>query len=171
MKQEEFLQAMVILGTIYNKEFTEEQVAVWYEFFKDTNIKDLTTAIKRLGNTKKFLPSIAEIKEEIAYITTEELQLDVDVEWNNVLMAIRKYGADRGIEALESLKDYTADVVRKIGWYRLCMSENIHSERRAFKEIFGYEKEKLKQIKQVGIEALPFEDKYLLNDYLEDYDD
>ena len=144
MNKVDFVKAMKILGIAYNKEFTEEQVGVWYEFFKDVNIESFKTAIQRIVVKNKYLPSIAELKQEITYINNPILQLNIDEEWEQVIKVIRKYGYYRSEEALKSLNEYTRNIVQTIGWYRLCTSENIEWERRTFKELFnnkqdGYE--------------------------------
>lgn len=148
MKKEQFIKGLKYLGVAYNKEFTEEQATVWYDFFKDTDYEVFRQAVKRIIPKVKYLPSIAELKEEIAVLTNPMLQLDVDEEWNSVIQAIRKYGNYNGIAALESLKPETREIVKTIGWYRLCMSENIEFERRTFKELFT---NKQVSAKKVGV--------------------
>ena len=136
MDKKQFVKGLKYLGTAYNKDFTEEQATVWYDFFKDTDYEVFRQAVKRIIPKSKYLPSIAELREEIALLTNPMLQLDVDEEWNSVIQAIRKYGSYNSIEALESMKPETREIVKTIGWYRLCMSENIEFERRTFKELF-----------------------------------
>lgn len=137
MTKEEFLKGITFLTIAYNKEFTEEQVSVWYEFFKDEDFEAFRKAVKRIIPQKQFMPSIAELKQEIATISNPILQMNVDEEWDKVIKAIRKYGYYRIQEALDSLNEHTRQIVRTIGWQRLCQSENIEWERRTFKELFN----------------------------------
>ena len=146
MNKEQFVKGLKYLGVAYNKEFTEEQATVWFDFFKDTDYEVFRQAVKRIIPKSKYLPSIAELKEEIAVLNNPMLQLDVDEEWNSVIQAIRRYGYYNSIEAFESMKPETREIVKTIGWYRLCMSENIEFERRTFKELFNNKQVSAKKI-------------------------
>lgn len=142
MTKEQFLKGITFLTIAYNKEFTEEQVSVWYEFFKDEDYETFRNAVKRIIPKNQFMPSIAELKQEIATISNPVLQLNVDEEWDNVLKAIRRYGSYRQDEAMKSLKPYTANIVRQVGYMRICQSENIQWERKEFMELFKMNKER-----------------------------
>lgn len=142
MNKEQFTKGITFLTIAYNKEFTEEQVGVWYEFFKDEDYDNFRNAVKRIIPKKQFMPSIAELKQEIALISNPVLQLNADQEWEEVLKAVRKYGSYRQVEAMESLKPYTSSIVRQIGYLRICSSENIQWERREFMELFNMNKER-----------------------------
>ncbi len=137
MNKKEFLKGITFLGMTFNKEFEAEQVGVWYEYFKDENIETFKRAIKNLGLINKFLPSISEIKKEIAKLENPLLTLRAEDEWEEVLKAIRKYGYYKQEEAFNSLKEITQNAVRNLGWYRLCSSENIQWEKKEFITIFN----------------------------------
>ena len=122
MDKIEFIKGMKYLGTAYNKEFTDEQAGIWYEFFMDVNYDTFRQAVKRILTKEDYMPSIARVKKEIALIENESLQLDMDDEWAKVLRLIGKYGSDREQEALKELSPYTANVVEMIGWRYLCQS-------------------------------------------------
>ena len=82
------------------------------------------------------------IKQEMALTSNPVLQLNVDEEWDSVLKAIKKYGSYRQDEAMKSLKPYTANIVRQIGYMRICQSESIQWERKEFIELFNMNKER-----------------------------
>lgn len=142
MTKEQFLKGITFLTIAYNKEFTEEQVSVWYEFFKEEDYDAFRKAVKRIIPLKQFMPSIAELKQEIATISNPVLQLNAEDEWDNVLKAVKKYGSYRQDEAIQSLKPYTRNIVRQVGYMRICMSENIQWERKEFMELFNTNKER-----------------------------
>lgn len=146
MTAEEFSKALTFLGVAYNKEFTNEQAKIWYEFFKTTSEETFKKAIKRLIATNKFLPSIAEINQEIALIDNPHLGLDPLEEWEKVLKLIRKHGFYKPNEAFKEMNLLTKNVVEQLGWGNLCMSENIVWLKKEFVEIF--------KNKQQGIENL-----------------
>lgn len=136
------------------KEFTQEDVQfmvkMWSNDFKNDDPKAFETAVERLRVKNKYCPSIAEIKEEIALINNPVLQMNVDEEWEKVIKAIRKYGYYRIQEALDSLNEYTRQIVRTIGWQRLCQSENIEWERRTFKEMFNNKQDAYEDVLVLG---------------------
>lgn len=142
MTQEQFIKGLKYLGIAYNKEFTQDQATVWYDFFKDEDYEVFRQAVKRIIPQKQFMPSIAELKSEIALISNPVLQLNAEEEWDNVLKAVRKYGSYRQDEAMNSLKPYTRNIVRQVGYMRICMSESIQWERKEFMELFNMRQER-----------------------------
>lgn len=119
MNIEEFTKAMAFLGVAYNKEFSQEQIGVWYNFFADTKLEDFKNAIKRYISKSKYLPSIAEIKSELATLNVKELQLNAESEWELVLQAVRRWGRLDNV-AFEKI---TQDTIKAIGIHRLEMIE------------------------------------------------
>ena len=124
----------------YTKEDVQMMVRMWSNDFKNDDPKIFINAIERLRLKNTYCPSIAEIKKEIATLSNEVLQLNCDEEWKCVKDAIRRYGSYRESDALTSLKPETREVVKLIGWYRICTSENIEWERKTFKELFNNQK-------------------------------
>ena len=141
MNKEEFALAMTVLGTAYNKEFTSEQVTIWYEFFYETPIELFKTAIKRIIPKSKFIPSIADIKQEIVVMNNPFLQLNAEKEWEQVIDVVRKYGSYRADEGIKTLNPYTKNIVNLIGFTRICMSSNSSFERKQFIDLFNSYKE------------------------------
>ena len=122
MNKEEFLKGMTILGTAYDKEFTQEQVEVWYSFLKDYKLNDFILAIQELIKTEKFIPSIAHITECIAKMHLKDLP-DAESEWGNVIGIVHRFGSYREEEALNSMSEYTRKIV-------LAMIELAHLHRK-----------------------------------------
>lgn len=137
MDREQFIKGLKYLGIAYNKEFTEEQATVWYDFFKNENFDDFRNAVKRIIPKKQFLPSIAELKQEITLLKNPVLQLKADEEWDKCINTIRKYGRYRKDEAMAALSEHNRNIIRQIGFERICNSENIEWERRLFNELFN----------------------------------
>lgn len=138
MNKEEFLTAITFLNTAYNKEATQEQLSVWYEFFKDTDNETFKKAIKRVITKERFMPSISVIKSEIAELTNPNLKLNADDEWEYVIEAIRSCGDYHTEKALNSLKSYTRKIVMTMGWSKLCRStiEELVWLKKSFKDLF-----------------------------------
>jgi hypothetical protein len=137
MLKEEFIKGLKYLGIAYNKEFNEEQASVWYDFFRDTDYESFRQAVKRIIPKNKYLPSIAELRGEIAKITNPVLQLNVDEEWDKVISAIRIHGTYITKEEFDKFDPTTSKIIRTIGWRKMCMSENIEFERKTFYDMFN----------------------------------
>lgn len=147
MNKENFIKALKFLGTSYDKEFTQEQAEVWYKFFVDDDYELFRQAIKNSIVKYDFLPSIAQIKKEMA-----NLQIDIpsaEDEWQEVLKAVHKFGSYKEQEALDSLKPYTAYITRHIGYRNICMSEDQTWNKKEF--IGEYEVMKDKEIENLQL--------------------
>ena len=64
MTEKEFADSMGYLGLAYGKEFTQQELMLYYDFLKEYSDKALTAAIKNIIKKSKFLPKITEILEE-----------------------------------------------------------------------------------------------------------
>lgn len=64
MRLEEFNECMIYLGVAYNKEFTQNEIKVYYDFLKNYNIDTLKIAIKNIISKSKYAPKISELIEE-----------------------------------------------------------------------------------------------------------
>jgi hypothetical protein len=155
MTREEFIKAMKFLSTAYDKEFNQEQVEVWYKFFVNEDYELLKVAIKNIVSKNKYMPSIAEIKEEMALLQTKDIPKAED-EWEEVLKAIHRYGIYRQDEALESLKPYTAYITRHIGFRNICMAEDQTWNKKEFIGEYNELKDKEIENLQIGNEERVF---------------
>jgi hypothetical protein len=158
MTKEQMLKGLKYLGVAYNKEFTQEQASVWFDMFKNDDYKIFNQAVKRLISTNQFMPSIAEIKKEMANISTPMLQLDAEAEWETVLNAIRKYGYYQQEKAFNELKEITRSIVKTIGWYRLCSSESIQWLKKEFIEIFNHKQDNKEELVMLGEPTLTLQE-------------
>lgn len=136
MEKLELVKGLKYLGIAYGKEFDEEECQVYYDFLKNYSMNIFSTAIKNLIPKSKFIPKLNEIMSEIVILDTPQLKLDRYEEWDKVIDAIHKYGTYNEQKALDSLQEPTRTIVRQIGFYRLCTSENIMWERKKFEEMF-----------------------------------
>lgn len=64
MSKEQFLKAMIYLGTAYNKEYDKAFIQIWYEYFKNIDYTLFMKAVKRFVAKSKYPPSIAELLSE-----------------------------------------------------------------------------------------------------------
>lgn len=155
MSPKEFAQGMTFLGQAYNKEFDRNQLNVWYTFFKSEEYEPFKNALIRIISRSKFIPSIAEIKEEISSMRNPFLQLTADDQWHEVQRAIGKYGFYNSEEAERSLDPFTARVVRNMGGFRaICMSEDNDWTRKNFMRLWD-------EMQDRGKTVLQYDTKYL----------
>ena len=147
MNKEQFVKGITFLAIAYNKEFTEEQISVWYEFFKDEDYDNFRNAVKRIIPKSQFIPSIAQLKQEITLLKTPALQLKADEEWEKVRAAISKFGYYRAEEGMKSLNPVTAGVVRMLGgWSAICQSTNGDWLRKNFMDLFNTRIESVEEV-------------------------
>lgn len=160
MSIEEFTKAMVFLGMSYDKEFTQDKIKVWYEMFKENNINEFKIAIKRLIVSSKYLPSIAEIKSEIALLNHKELQLNPDEEWELVLSAVRKYGKLDNVY----FEEITQNTIRAIGQHRLETIETsqIPFMKKEFIDIWLSKKDGIQQYSIQNSNTLSYKEQLML---------
>ena len=164
MEKKEFAKIMTGLGTVYNKEFKPNQVAIWYEFLKDVNENDLKEAVSNLIKTNKFLPTIAEIRQEITKRNVKELSLNAEDEWEEVRKAIRNFDIYDSENALASLKPITRRVLgMTCSWQELCMSTDVKWIKKDFISIFNREIGKTERIDMLGKNASKNEIEYKNN--------
>ena len=110
MNLQEFTKAMTFLGVAYNKEFTQEQVEIWYNFFAETKIEDFKkiplfstfsswsgSEVPIIEKKIKFLEEINENINGLDYIEHMDYI-------NSRIGALKKYITD--IKIREYLEDY-----------------------------------------------------------------
>lgn len=160
MKQETIIKAITLLKTNYQnalKDYTKEEmqlmISTWLDFFKDTSINDFELAIKNIINKSDFFPTISQIKKEIANCKVNTLPSAED-EWEEVIRTIHKFGSYRQQEAMEHLKDYTAYILRHIGYQNICMSEDNIWNKKEFIAEYNQMKDKEKELIQIGNKEL-----------------
>lgn len=108
---------------------------VWFAMLKDMDYTICMVAIKELISTKKFPPSIAEIRECCATIAVGELP-DWGEGWRKVEKAIGSCGMYQEEEALKRMDETTRQCVKRLGWKTICCSENIVAERANFRMLY-----------------------------------
>lgn len=151
MTKKEFLEGITLLGVAYDKEFTKEQIEVWYSMLGGYSKKQFRNAIKELIKTEKYLPTIADITKQIANNQTSDIPTAED-EWEEVLRMIHRYGTYRQQEALDNMKPYTAYIVNHIGYQIICLSTDNTWNRKEFIEEYNQLKEREKELIQIGSE-------------------
>ena len=112
-----------------------DAVKVWFELLKDIDYTVLNMACQQYISTNKFAPTIADLRELCSNVSNGQLP-DYGKAWEEVLMAIRKCGMYQEDLALESMSEQTREVVKRMGFRNLCVSENVAADRANFRMIY-----------------------------------
>lgn len=121
---------------------------VWYTMLVDLDYHVCLNALKEHISTCKFAPSISELRERCASMTSEQVLPWGDA-WEHVLKAVRFYGMYREEEAIGSLDEATQNCVKRIGFKNICLSENIQNDRANFRMIYEQEAAHRKEMAQL----------------------
>lgn len=138
MNKQEFGLFAAALKTYYPREEllpNNQAMELWYKQLSDIPYHIAEMSLNKWVATNKWSPSIADIREMTVTIKSGEKPQWSDG-WEEVLRAIRCYGSYRETEALESMTELTQQVVRRLGFKNICMSENIMADRANFRMIY-----------------------------------
>lgn len=137
MNKTEWMKIAAAINTYYPKDKpfpNKEAVQLWYEEFKDLPYEAVATGLRRHVNVSKWCPTIAELKEAI--VTNVAGQKDWGAAWDECVAAIGRFGQYQEEAALESMTPITRQVVKRLGFRDLCVSEDQMADRANFRMIF-----------------------------------
>jgi hypothetical protein len=153
MNKQEFATLAMALRTYYPKENllpNTQAMELWFQQLQDIPYQVAEAALNKWVATNKWSPSIAEIRESAAEVSHGEIP-DWGNGWEQVLIAIRKYGSYRISEAMESFDPITRQCVERLGFKNICMSENISTDRANFRMIYEQLSERKKRESQISV--------------------
>ena len=106
-----------MLQIAWSTDIPKERMKLYVSMLADINPVTLEQAVANLINRSKFLPSIAEIREECAALSAfvnahEELPTAQDA-WERVYQVARSYGYEKGLDKLEGLTKQCAKAIWK----------------------------------------------------------
>lgn len=147
MKKTEVVQLLAVINAAFpNMQITEMTVDLWHELLGDIEFNVAKTAVKKLILESPYPPTIADIRKQVAEITTQpDDRIDAAEAWGEVLRAIRHHGYYCEKEALESMSPRTAKVVQYMGWREICLSTDIDVVRGQFMKMYNAVTEREKQ--------------------------
>ena len=139
MTKEEWKVLVKAMKSAYpNQNFIPDEwsLELWYKMLSDIPYEALNLAIQRHISTNRYPPTIADLRGCMVQ------EKDWSEGWAEVKRAISLYGAPREKEALESMSPLTRQIVKRLGFQEICMSENIMVERANFRMIYEQEAKK-----------------------------
>lgn len=105
--KEMIAQSLSMLQIAWSTDMTRERFKLYCTMLADVNPVTLTQAVANVINRCKFLPSIAELREECsalsAYVNAHEELPTPQSAWERVIKCASTYGYEHGLEHLEGL--------------------------------------------------------------------
>ena len=105
--KEMIVQALSTLQLAWSTDMTKERFKLYCTMLGDVNPVTLAQAVANLINKCKFLPTIAEIREECsaisAYVNAHEELPTAQSAWEQVIKCASTYGYERGLDRLGGL--------------------------------------------------------------------
>lgn len=138
MNKKEFATFAMALRTYYPREKllpTDEAMSLWFSQLSDIPYQVAEAGLQKWVSLNKWSPSIADIREMATSISIGSVP-DWGEAWNEVQVAIRRYGSYRIGDALESLSPLARKTAERMGFRNLCMSENESADRANFRMIY-----------------------------------
>lgn len=100
-------QSLSMLQIAWSTDMTKERFKLYCTMLADVNPVTLTQAVANVINRCKFLPSIAELREECsalsAYVNMHDEVETAQTAWEKVIKVAGTYGYDNGKEHLEGI--------------------------------------------------------------------
>lgn len=136
MTKEEMGKIIAVLAAAYPRfEPDELTLNVWFDLLGDLDYVVLQLSVKTCMINNTFPPSIAEVRKAAIRIISPDRK-SVAEAWEEVNMALDRFGYYRQVEAIESLSPASARAVRAIGFNNLCLTKNVGVERGQFMKIY-----------------------------------
>lgn len=155
MDKREFSMLAMAMRTYYPKENilpNQQAMELWFNQLQDIPYNIAELALNKWVATNKWSPTIADIRESMADVSEGEID-DWGKGWEQVLMAVRKFGMYRVEEAMESLDDLPREAVKRLGFKEICLSENINQDRANFRMIYEQLAERKKKDAQIPLQV------------------
>lgn len=108
---------------------------IWYQLLKDLPYNACNVAIQKYMMTESKMPTPADIRNLCTSVVVGDKPIWSDG-WEEVIMAIRRYGSYNEEKALAEMSDITKQCVKRLGYQNLCRSESIEVDRANFRMIF-----------------------------------
>ena len=113
--QQQIVKALSMLQLAYSTDMSVERMKLYVAMLGNVNPVTLEQAVANLINRCKFLPTIAEIREECtalsAYVNAHDEVETAQTAWEKVIKVVGTYGYDNGKEHLEGITLQAANTI------------------------------------------------------------
>jgi hypothetical protein len=137
MTSKEFTKLMGFVMAAVDKPVARPTIDAYFEMLKDLSYDLAAAAVKKIIATDEYptLPTIGKIRQAAAEISRGRI-LSAPEAWGMAIKAIHRYGYYREAEAMESLPEHVAEIVRWIGYQSICMTDKIDVVRGQFLRMY-----------------------------------
>lgn len=115
-----------------DKDAVTFMVNTWLDALKDIPPHAIETAVMAWVQSQSWAPTPADIRSMVVETGVKS----ATEAWEEVTVAICKYGAKGGKDALAGMSDTTRRIVKSIGWRNLCLSESVLADRAHFMRMY-----------------------------------
>ena len=124
MSKLETLKAISPFSILYTQDMTDERLKLYCMLLEDINPHTLALAVSELCKTSKWLPSVAEIRDECRHISDfisdqRDKYIAPTEAWDATIKAVKHWGYDRGLSHLEGRIKAAAVPL----WRDICFSD------------------------------------------------
>ncbi len=138
----------MLMGAFPGGKMQEETPAIYERMLADLDFASAQTAVARLLGTRRFLPTIAEVREVANEVARGPMR-SAEEAWGDVVLAVRNVGSYRVPTFEDPLVTYA---VGCLGWRNLCLEgTNDAADRARFCELYQRAAERQRQDEVSGI--------------------
>lgn len=151
MNKKEFAIFVSGLRAYYPRENilpSTDALELWFRQLEDIPYKVAETVLHRWVATNRWSPTIADIREGAAELTTEPIP-DWGEAWGQVMRAVSLYGSYEPEKAYELMGEPTATCVKRIGWKEICFAESLDNVRANFRMMYENEAKRKTRERQI----------------------
>lgn len=99
--------------------------SIWQKKLAPFTYEEVLEATDQLISSSKFMPSLAEVLDVLAKNRCPQTGVPAEQAWVRVRNAVRDYGLTGRAEAREKLTQIENEMVKEIGWTRLCSADMV----------------------------------------------
>ena len=156
MTREEFAKWAMAMRSYYPNQNllpTKQATELWFRQLEDIPYNVAVLSLNRWVATNKWAPTIADVREATAECINEPIP-DWSEAWQEVMRVISYYGSWNVEEGKSKLTGITRETVNRMGYMRLCSSENITADRANFRDIYEILARRKRQERQMPARLL-----------------
>lgn len=160
MSKMETLKAISPFSILYAQDMTEKRLKLYCILLEDIDTNVLSLAVSELCKTSKWLPSVAEIRDECRHISDfiaekRDKYIAPSEAWGKTIKAVKHWGYDRGLSHLEGRIKAAAIPL----WRDICFSDESRQDilRAHFIKLYEHIKVREDKEERIGkaIEQVP----------------
>lgn len=152
MNNSETIKLFAIINSLYPRSESFAQadrtmVMTWAAMLSDVPFQMAEAAVQAIAATQPYAPSISEIRAKIA-----PKSIGADEAWGYITNAIKRHGIYNAAAAKKSMPAEVWDMVTRIGWENICMSEEPAVERGLFIKLWAIQEKRIAEQARIPAE-------------------